>query len=136
MVPKGKLLIIGGAEERRGNDGEDRDDNEQHFEILKALLPGDKKQGRIEVITTASQKPEEMQEMYQKTFKEIGYTNVGFLIIDDKVQARDTAFSNRVEKAKVVFFTGGDQLRLSTIIAGTELASLIKKKYMEEKDFL
>lgn len=138
MVPKGKLLIIGGAEDRSGNDVNESTENSQHmrFEILKCLLPADNKDGRIEVIATASLQPEEMEKMYRKTFDEIGYKNVGFLNIEDKMQARDIKYYQRIEKAKAVFFTGGDQLRLTTIISGTDLADLLKKKYLQEKDFV
>lgn len=136
MAPKGRLLIIGGAEDRNGNDiSEDANNRGGKYEILKNILPDGRKNSKIEVITTASKRPQEMEKMYENTFTEIGYNNVGFLSIEDKMQARSTDFYKRVEKANAVFFTGGDQLRISTIIAGTDLARLIKEKYMEEKDF-
>lgn len=138
MVPKGKLLIIGGAEERVGSNlSEDEEgSSEQRFKILSALLPNDQGDGRIEVITTASKKTKEMQEIYQRTFGEIGYENIGFLHIRSRPQARDMSYNKRIEAANAVFFTGGDQLRLATIISGSNLASSIKRKYLEEKDFV
>jgi cyanophycinase len=52
-----------------------------------------------------------------------------------KMQAREEALYERIDKAKAVFFTGGDQLRLSTIIGGTTLADTLKKKYIEDENF-
>lgn len=139
MGPKGKLLIIGGAEERSGNENlneEEKKNQAEQFKILKGLLPSAKRDDRIEVITTASSVPEEMEKIYQKTFREIGFKNFGFLDIRDKMQAREEQLVKRIQKAKAVFFTGGDQLRLATIITGTSAGEAIKQKYSEEKDFL
>jgi len=138
MAPKGKLLVIGGAEDRSENDKlEMREKNNQfeRFEILKELLPPGDYESRIEVITSASLHHKEMKKMYEDTFKEIGYKNIGFMNIENKMQARDETFCQRVADAKAVFFTGGDQLRLSTIIGGTEMAGMLLEKYINDKDF-
>lgn len=138
MAPKGKLLLIGGAEETSDN-SESRlgdSDRSEHFEILKELLPKGKEGGRIEVITTASGQPQETQKTYEETFKEIGYKNLGFLQIEDKIQARDEKYCQRIENAQALFITGGDQLRFSTIISGTILAEKIKDKYINDKEFI
>jgi cyanophycinase len=139
MTPKGKLLIIGGAEDRR--DGEEPEMNEkserfERFKILKELLPGGNTDGKIEVISTASSTPEEMEKMYEQTFTEIGYKNVGFLRITNKMEARDETFCERVKSANAIFFTGGDQLRISTIIGGTDIGTILKEKYLKDKHFV
>lgn len=139
MNPKGKLLIIGGAEDRSDKPEPEIPENSDHFErfkILKELLPIGNSKGKIEVITTASSIPVEMEEMYQKTFKDIGYENIGFLHIKDKKQAREDEFCKRIQGARAIFFTGGDQLRISTILGGTKAASIIKEKYQHEKGFI
>lgn len=139
MSPKGKLLIIGGAEDKsdgKPNELEERDDQFERFKILKELLPSGSSKGKIEIITTASSAPEEMEKVYQKTFQDIGYENIGFLHIRDKKQARDEQNHDRVQNAKAIFFTGGDQLRFSTIISGTRIAEIIMEKYFHEKGFI
>jgi cyanophycinase len=139
MAPKGKILLIGGAEERSGEGGVKTEENgghHQRFEILKELLPSGKKGGRIEVITAASSEGEEMEKTYKSTFKEIGFNNVGFLHIDDKIQAHDQTNCSRIDNSQVVFITGGDQLRFSTVISGTDLAEKIKEKYLNDKEFI
>jgi len=139
MTPKGKLLIIGGAEDR--SDGTEKEVLEsevksERFKILKELLPSGNSKGKIEVVTTASAQPEEMEKMYKKTFKDIGYQNVGFLYVKDKMQARKEEICSRIKEARAVFFTGGDQLRISTILGGTPIAGIIKDKYLHDEGFI
>jgi cyanophycinase len=138
MIPKGKLLIIGGAEDKGGDDTPDmvyENDEASHLEILKELLP--KKKGNcIEVITTASEEPDEVKKTYHKAFKKIGYDYVGFMDIRTKEEARCEEYEKRIAKCGTVLFTGGDQFRISTIIGGTPIEQMIKDKYMHEADFI
>jgi cyanophycinase len=139
MNPKGKLLIIGGAEDRSDDTKTEAPDHKEQFErfkILKELLPSGNTKGKIEVVTTASAEPEEMEKMYKKTFTDIGYENVGFLYVKDKMQARDEENCKRIKEARAVFFTGGDQLRISTILGGTPFAGILKDKYLHDQGFI
>jgi cyanophycinase len=139
MDPKGKLLIIGGAEDRSdktSHDIEEKNQQYERFKILKELLPSGHAKGKIEIITTASSVPKEMEKLYQTTFGDIGYNDIGFMHISDKKQAREEEYSKRIQDAKAIFFTGGDQLRFSTIISGTPIASNIRDKYLHEKGFI
>ncbi len=51
--------------------------------------------------------------------------------ITQREQANSDEFVNRLQAADVVMFTGGDQLRLSSILGGTEFHHLLIKKYQE-----
>lgn len=132
-VPKGKLLIIGGKEDRNGTDVEMKHKNKEFIphEILKLLT--NNKADRIEVITTASEEPESMRETYTKTFKELGYTNFGFIHFTGK--AADE-YVQRIKESKAVFFTGGDQNRICNEIKNTEVCDVLMEKYLSEKDFI
>jgi cyanophycinase len=139
MIPKGTILIIGGAEDK----GDEKDEKKrkhntkyEKLEILKELLPKNGKKGRIEIITTASSIPGEMKKMYQSAFSTLGYLNIGFIDIKDKIEARDPNFCKQVEKAHAVFFSGGDQFKLTGILGGTETVEMIKQKYYADKDFI
>jgi cyanophycinase len=138
MTPKGTVLIIGGAEDR--GDGEkdmqSRNSEFEHFEILKELLNTKRNKKRIEVVTTASSEPEEMAQMYRTAFKKIGFTDIGFINISDKAEARSAAIAERVDKAHAVFFSGGDQFRLAAILGGTETVSRIRDRYLHDPDFV
>lgn len=137
MQPKGSLLIIGGAETRVG---QNPDINEQlkeftRYEILSELLPFSNEK-KIEIITTGSEVQEEVKKTYQKVFHEIGYEHLGFLPIKERVEGKKKSYLQRIEEAGVIFFTGGDQFRLSTILGGTPFIDLIKDRYIADKDFI
>jgi cyanophycinase len=139
MQPKGKLLIIGGAEDK-GDDDEivahdNADHNIERYQILKTLLSASKNK-KMEIITTGSTVQHEVKNVYQKAFLKIGHENPGFISINNKIEARNKNYLERIEDAEVIFFTGGDQVRLSTILGGTKLIDLIKRKYIEDKSFL
>lgn len=132
-TPKGKLLIVGGKEDRDGTKVEIKYKNENFspHEILKLLTKN--AEDRIEVITTASSEPESMRGTYTKTFQEIGYTNFGFIHFTDKAADDDL---QRLKKSKAVFFTGGDQNRISSEIKDTVITDILMEKYLNEDDFV
>ena len=140
-TPRGKLLIIGGAEDK--GEGEERpeikDKNKdfQHYEILGELLPpDDRRDHSIEVITTASSIPLEMGRTYKEAFERAGFHNVHHINIDNKEDARSRDFIQRIDRAHAVLFSGGDQFRLATILGGTEFMEVICERYFEDRDFI
>lgn len=138
MVPKGTVLIIGGAEDKgdKEKDIEKYNKEFQHFEILKTLLPKEGCNKKIEIITTASSIPDEMKKTYQDAYQKIGFSDVGFIHIESKLEARDPKYCERINEAHAVFFSGGDQFKLSAILGGTPLVSAIKEKYLNDEDFV
>jgi len=135
MSPKGKLLIIGGNEDRANNEVEMEENNHEFStdEILKLLAKS--KDDRIEVITIASSEPESMRDIYQKTFDEIGYTNFGFLHDVDGSTPIDL-YLERISNSKTVFFTGGDQTRICQHLKDSAIQGLLKEKYQTEEGFI
>lgn len=133
-MPKGKLLIIGGKEDKQGTDSEMEEKNRSFSpnEILKLLAKS--VNDRIEIITVASSEPESIRETYETTLSEIGYTNFGFLDICDEHLHTDYHFK-RVEAADTVFFTGGDQNRILEILHRSEITGLLKEKYLNQENF-
>lgn len=137
MRPKGKLLIIGGAEDK----GEEKLDMEnknikfRRYEILRELMSFSKKLP-IEFITSGSRVPNEVRRSYEKAFERIGYRNLGFMQIHDRSEAKEKSFLRRAEQAGSVFFAGGDQCRIYKILGGTKIIDLIKHRYFNDPDFL
>jgi cyanophycinase len=139
MKPIGKLIIIGGAVDTGSftekNYKEEIENNLNFFEkgILKRIIleSANQELSRIEVITTASQIPEAVGEEYVKAFSFLGANNVGVMNIKVRDEANDEVFVNRLREADVVMFTGGDQLRLTSILGGTEFHKLLIKKHQE-----
>jgi cyanophycinase len=126
MIPKGTLLIIGGAEDKGDNKAFERGRKSREFrnyEILKLLIKGKKK---VEIITTGSENQHEVKKIYQQTFNKIGFKKTGFIPIEDKNEARHCKYIKRIEKANAIFFSGGDQFRLSTILGGSPLIETLQ----------
>lgn len=137
-VPKGKLILVGGGEDKGKKFDSEASKNRkfERLEILKLFLPKKGHKGKIEIITTASNVSQEIIEMYEEAFAEIGVRNLGFINIVNHEEAADRDLIKRVKKAHAVFFSGGDQFRLSTILGNTAFLETIHKRYFEDSDFL
>ncbi len=139
--PKGKLIAIGGAEDK-GTDleiGEIHRNNLNFFElgILRRVVEeAGGVNSRIEVITTASTIPYEVGENYLNAFGKIGCTNIGLLHIRNRQDAMNDEYIERIRHCDAVMFSGGNQLRLSVTDGGTEFLAILKKRYQEENHFL
>jgi cyanophycinase len=139
--PKGKLVIIGGSVDR-GSFSESPDDlksNLKFFEkgILKRITTESLKNNlsKFEIITTASSIPEEVGDEYVKAFAQLNVLNVGVLNIKTRDEANAPENLERLKNADVVMFTGGDQLRLTSIFGGTAFHHLLLDKY-QDQDFI
>lgn len=112
---RGWIVPIGGAEEK-----------ENDPRILKRFIElCGGAQANIVVIPTASQLAD-TGPRYEKLFTELGAGVVGVLDFDMR---RDTEEKNRLDRldlATGIFFTGGNQLRLSTMLGGTPVAQRIR----------
>jgi len=103
--------------------------------ILKRILNESKhkENSRIEVITTASKIPKEIGPEYVKALNYLGANNVDILNIERREQAMDPLVLDRLKAADVVMFTGGDQLRLTSILGGTPFHDILLDKYRNEE---
>lgn len=140
MTPKGKMIIIGGGVDKGSFTEQEFTDqvenNLNFFEkgILRRLLD-ESAQGpnsKIEIVPTASKIPKIVGDEYAKAFRFLGAENVGVLNIVNRTECENPGVLERVKKAGIVFFTGGDQLRLTSIIGGTSLHEILLQKYMNE----
>ncbi len=91
------------------------------------LLPGSN--AKIEIVATASGYPEESFQRYKGAFKSLGFENVGCLDIRNRVHASEQEKVDRVNKADAILFTGGDQLRLTTMLGGTGFLKTLIDRY-------
>jgi len=139
MTPKGKLIIIGGAI-NTGSFTETQfglPQNMNFFErgILKKITTESVKntESRFEIITTASLIPEKVGEEYIKAFAQLDVHDVGVLSINNREQANSDENCARARAADVLIFTGGDQLRLSSIFGGTKFHQVLLDKYQNEE---
>lgn len=138
---QGKLIIIGGAVDKGSFSEGDMDENVANnlnfFEtgILKRILNEAKGRddARIEIITTASKIPKIIGPEYVKALNYLGATSVDVLEIDNREMASREDILQRLRDADVVIFTGGDQLRLSSILGGTAFHDLLLDKYRNDE---
>lgn len=138
MTPKGFLVSVGGAEDK-GTDLEKGiiDRNRLAFfelGILKNIISliGSEQEPQVEVITTASMIPDEVAENYKDAFSKLDCLNVGHIRIRNREDTLNPDYLERIKKCNCVMFSGGNQLRLSSIFGGTDMLAIIKRKYNEE----
>lgn len=117
----GTLLIIGGAEDKDGK-----------CEILSRFVEmSGKTKGPLIVVTTATQEPESVGQEYDKIFKRLGAGNVEVLDLNTRQKANQKQTAELLEKAGGIFFSGGDQLRITSTLGGTIANESLKKAYLK-----
>jgi cyanophycinase len=77
-----------------------------------------------------------MEELYINSYKKEGFTHVGFIKVRTIEDAQNPNSIKRIQSAHAVFFTGGDQSKLVSLLAQTNLLTAIKKKYYSDKNFI
>ncbi|MCC6840767.1 MAG: cyanophycinase [Flavobacteriales bacterium] len=138
IAPKGKLIAIGGAEDKGNSREKNGTDSGTFIEssILRRVV--DEMGGpnaRIALITTASSIPAEVADNYREAFGMLGVKNLDVLDIRERKDVTPE-MEQRLAKADGVMISGGNQLRLTTIFGGTAFLQLLKKRYQEEPGFV
>jgi cyanophycinase len=131
-TPNGILLVVGGHE-NKGETPEKKvqQGNYEPLEILKKLveLTG-KEDCIIEVVTTGSSEGEASFKDYLAAFTEIGIKQIGHIHHDKRYEALEPEATERIEKADAVYFSGGNQLKLTSIYGGTTFLFRLKQRYI------
>lgn len=118
MKNKGTLMIIGGHEDKEGE-----------RIILKEIAH--RCRGKLVLATVASDVADEVWKDYERIFKDLGVKDLVHLDINSMDEARDPAKLEVLDRASVIFFTGGDQLKITTRIGGTPVADKILELFNE-----
>jgi cyanophycinase len=113
---RGWMIPIGGAEEKEGST--------QILRRFVQLAGGDS--ADIVIIPTASML-RSAGPRYERLFSELGARRVSALDFDTRRDAEEAGRLERLNQASGVFFTGGNQLRLSTLIGGTAVAKAVRQ---------
>lgn len=118
---QGQLVIIGGAEDKEGE-----------CRILREFVrrAGGTK-ARIVVMTVATELPREVGENYIRVFERLGAEDVRIVDTVTRDDASSPSSLEAIQKATGVFFTGGDQARITAILKDTEIDAAIHKRYFE-----
>ena len=113
------LIAIGGAEDR-----------EQELEVLSKVFSfAPEGSDEVTVIATASGVPEEILPVYEEAFRRIGASEVHCLSAGERHDASDAESIELIRRSGVVFFTGGDQLRLTNVLGGSPMLKAIRSHY-------
>ncbi len=113
----GSLFVIGGAEDR------------QETKIILSHLAERVGAGKLVISTLASEYGEELWEIYRKLFSSMGVKHLKHLGIDHRDESSEDPRLGILSDATAVFFTGGDQLRITTRLGGTALSERIEEIY-------
>nr|WP_298410905.1 cyanophycinase [uncultured Halomonas sp.] len=114
----GRIVAIGGAEDKTSD-----------LEVLKrvfALAP--EGNNEVAIIATASGIPEQVLPAYQTAFERLGASHIHALDIQDRKQASDPDNVQLINQSGVIFFTGGDQLRLTNVFGGSSTLTAIRER--------
>jgi cyanophycinase len=130
--PKGRLLAIGGHEQRQapGQPGTSQDQSADF--ILQRFVDELPARRTVIVIPTASEEPDEAAQDYVDVFTALGIENVEVLNIQSREQANSDDALAVIDRADGVMLTGGDQLRLTALIGGTRLLERLTERYLHE----
>ena len=120
-VPEGEtrgwIVPIGGAENK---------ENDRHI-LERFVRVSGGPEADIVVIPTAS-KLNETGPRYERVFRDLGAARVTVMDFDTRRDCHEPSRLQRLEQASGIFFTGGNQLRLTTLLGGTPVAKLIRTR--------
>lgn len=115
--PEGTLIVIGGNEEKEG-----------HRPILE-LIAKRAGAGKLVVLTIASEEPEEQWKTYQKTFRELGVARLEQFDARSREELLEQSRPEMLDERTVVFFAGGDQMKITSKFGGTPLCDRMRELY-------
>jgi len=119
LVPEGEtrgwIIPIGGAENK---------ENDRHI-LERFVRVSGGNDADIVIIPTAS-RLNETGPRYEKLFRDLGADRVSVMDFDTRRDCQEPGRLKRLEQASGIFFTGGNQLRLTTLLGGTAVAKLIR----------
>lgn len=118
-APQGTLIAIGGAEDKKDD-----------MVILRRCIEearGDAK--RAVIIGAASREPREAMRPYLRAFDDLGMEDVIDLALRDRGAVEDERTLDDLRQADIVYFTGGDQVRLAKTFRDTAALDILRERY-------
>lgn len=116
---RGQLIAIGGGEDKTGD-----------CRILQEFVRLAKgKKSRLVVMTAATDKPREMAAEYLEVFRRLGVGDVQGVDVSSREDAMKPESLEIIKQATGLFFTGGDQLHITSLMGGTDLQKIINERY-------
>ena len=117
----GQLVIMGGAEDKEGD-----------CKLLREFIrSAGGLQAQIVVMTVATELAREVGDEYIRVFERLGVEQIRILDTVDREDADSPTALEAIEKATGIFFTGGNQARITSILKDTKIDSLLHKRFDE-----
>ncbi len=116
---RGRLVAIGGGDIREG-------DAPLLREFIK-LARGPR--ARVVVMTVATDEPASAAAEYRDAFRRLGVDDVKAVDVSSRADTLKEDSLEAVKHATGLFFTGGDQLHITSLVGGTEMQALIHRRY-------
>lgn len=117
----GHLLVIGGAEDKY---------NERRI-LKKFLTLAGEEKAEVLIIPVASDFPEFAADVYTQAFRNLGVPNPRVLRATSRQDVFDANADELLDGVTGVFITGGDQMRLVSLLGGTKFATRLRQKVAE-----
>ncbi|HKP85609.1 MAG TPA: cyanophycinase [Blastocatellia bacterium] len=114
----GHLVIIGGAEDKY---------NERRL-LRKFVELAGEQEARILIVPVASDYPEFSADVYTQTFRKLGLQHINVLRATSRQEVIDADAEQLLKDVTGVFISGGDQMRLASLLGGTEFARLLEDR--------
>jgi cyanophycinase len=118
---QGQLVIIGGAEDKEGE-----------CKILREFVRrAGGRDAHIAVMTVATGLPGEVGSTYINVFERLGVAEVRVVDTDRREDASSSKAIEVIEQATGIFFTGGNQARITELLKDTELDTMLHRRFAE-----
>jgi cyanophycinase len=114
----GYLLVIGGAEDKY---------NERRI-LRKFLDLAGGERGQVLIVPVASDFPEFAADVYVQAFRNLGVANPRVLRAVSRQDVVDADPDALLDGVTGVFITGGDQMRLVSLLGGTKFADALRHR--------
>lgn len=114
----GSLIIIGGHE--------DKEDDQEILKKVKERVNG----GKLVIATAATRLPEEVAAEYVEVFTKLGVKQIDVLDIRNRQDAYKQENIEKLNDASMIYFTGGDQLRITAHMGGSPVYKRMLEIYL------
>jgi cyanophycinase len=111
----GSLIIIGGREDKCGE------------KLILKEVCSRVRSAKLVVATIATEEPDDVWKEYRALFRTLGVRSLAHLHIEKRADAFAAANLAVLDGAKAIFFTGGDQLRITSRIGGAPICERIRE---------
>lgn len=117
----GSLLIIGGHEDKTGD----------CLILRKFIEMAGGRDSRIVIIATATGQPRTVGNEYRELFSSLGAADVHIMAVANRETANRKEQAEVIKSASGIFFTGGDQLRLTSILGGSAVDAALRAVFKQ-----